>query len=138
MKNLPLTFLLSLAFLLSAFSCSKQEVGYNKNDLLKFSRFSITPQVPTYNDEIFLIDTICSYDKLQELSICDYQIRYVRSFNSMMGMPCYLKIDKVSLGHLKPGFYTIYYFYVDRSDFAQDTIAYADTARFTVIGVNPH
>jgi hypothetical protein len=113
-------------------SCNKDELKQERNIDIKKDALKFLPQYPTNSDEVFFIDSICQYEQLQKIEFNGFEINYVRTFNSMMLLPCFPEVDTVSLGNLESGNYTLYYFRIDKSDFVQDPIYRVDTLYFVV------
>jgi hypothetical protein len=111
-------------------SCNKEEQA--RDSFLKTDAIRFLPPSPSNSDEVFFIDSICQYEQLQQIELNGFQINYFRVFNSMMLLPCFPKVDTVSLGNLESGHYTLFYFLIDKSDFVQDSIARVDTLYFDV------
>jgi len=132
MRKISINLSSIIVFVLIIASCNNQELRVNNYSLGGSLKIGISPVKPTLKDEVLIIDTICDYELLERIKIIDFQIWYVRSFNSMMGMPCIQKVDTVSLGKLKDGSYTIFYLLIDKSDFVNDSIYKIETFHFVV------
>ena len=132
MKKLSINishFIILIIFVLVIQSCEKGDnEEYNKD-----IKLTIYPEYPTAQDEIKIIEEICTYELLKPVIIKEDTIEYKRYFNSSMGMPCLLTMDTVSLGQLEEGHYTITYSMIDISHQISDSIIEADTMHFYVV-----
>lgn len=98
-----------LILILSITSCSKEDNKADLNVSIKKISFSVSPQSISKNDLVIIIDSTCSYNVLQELSVQNREIRIVRTFNSSMMWPCVIKVDSLILGYLDNGDYIVNY-----------------------------
>ncbi|OFX88108.1 MAG: hypothetical protein A2W99_10830 [Bacteroidetes bacterium GWF2_33_16] len=108
-------------------SCSKEELNQISDSKLKGDTVRFLPLNPSSSDEVFIIDSICQYELLKTIEINGFQINYIRTFISGMGLACFPEIDTVSLGKLDSGNYTLFNILIDRNPRVQDSIARVDT-----------
>jgi hypothetical protein len=115
-------------------SCTKESESVKNSSRLGLIPFhsSIIPIQPTSNDEVFIVDSCCGYEQFQTLSLKDFEIKYSRIFNSLMGLPCILDVDTVSLGKLSEGRYTLVYNLIDIANINQKLVVRTDTLYFEV------
>ena len=127
-----LKYLLLIQLVLLINSCTKQEVNSNiKNGFIPFHA-KIIPAQPGINDDILIVDSICKYEQFQMLTISNFEIKYSRTYNSMMKLPCIVYVDTINVGKLYPGKYTLIYYLIDKSTSVQDSVSRIDTLYFEV------
>ena len=73
-----------------------------------------------------------TYDNFKSIDISGNIIKLIREYNSMLGMPCILTNDTLSVGKLNKGNYSIIYLLNDIAERTLGNYNITDTINFSV------
>ncbi len=122
----------ALACLLSLQNCENITIAENLSNELESYEIKILPYNPDNDDNILIIEKICSSDVNCSLVIEGKQIQYKRYINTMLGMPCIEELDSTFIGQLASGQYVLIHSVIDKNSFVPDSIFLIDTISFKV------
>ncbi|MGQ8337164.1 hypothetical protein ACUNWD_11495 [Sunxiuqinia sp. A32] len=116
-------------FTLLFVACFEDELTDNSLRYLKEENDFI---IESDGSEVLFIINDCGYNELKAIEKNGQKVEVVKTFNSLMKLPCVLKTDTISLGNLEEGEYQLDYYLIDRNSFLEDSVSVHTSKTFLI------